>query len=152
MRWLGLLACLGATGMMVCGCGAGAIQAPKTVEVAPTKPIPKDARRVHLQVVTGSAYGVSVRTAHVVVEDDGVRVQLGDGAERRVSVQQWHEAREILNTGLGAATPRGSTGCYRPDMDCTFQVSSDGESRTGCCLSPLGLALEEGAELLAQVR
>ncbi len=121
-----------------------------TVEVAPTTPIPEDARRVHLQVVTGSPYGVSVQTAHVWVQDDGVRVQAGDGtAARRVSLRQWHEARQVLNMGLGAATAPGPSGCYRPDMDCWFQVSSDGQSRTGCCLSPLGLALEEGAELLA---
>ncbi len=119
-------------------------------EVAPNTPIPANARHVRLNVVTGSQWGSSTKTLSVHVKDKAVRVDRADGAPRLISIEQWNQAREMLNTGLAAATPTSGRGCYHGGMDCWFRVSNDGHSREGCCLSPMGLAVEEGAELLIQ--
>lgn len=119
-------------------------------EVSANTPIPANARHVRLNVVTGSHYGASVKTLSVFVEDKAVRVDQADGAPRLISIEQWNQAREVLNTGLRAATPATPRGCYHGGMDCWFRVTNDGHSREGCCLSPVGLAVEEGAELLTQ--
>ncbi len=119
-------------------------------EVPPNTPIPANARHVRLNVVTGSHWGSSTKTLSVLVEDKAVRVDRADGKPRLISIDQWNQAREVLNTGLAAATPTSERGCYHAGMDCWFRVSNDGHSREGCCLSPVGLAVEEGAELLTQ--
>ncbi|MEZ4222192.1 MAG: hypothetical protein R3B13_14750 [Polyangiaceae bacterium] len=113
-------------------------------------PIPEAARHVQLQVVTGSRYGSSVRTLNVRVDAKSVRVEQADGNPRYISIDRWQQARRTLNTGLAAATPATHRGCYYDGMDCWFKVESDGKAREGCCLSPVGLAVEEGAELLTQ--
>ena len=142
-----------ALGMLTAGALAACSSSPpaKTAaEVAPNTPIPANARHVRLNVVTGSQYGASVKTLSVLVEDKAVRIDQADAAPRLISIERWNQAREVLNTGLRAATPATPRGCYHGGMDCWFRVSNDGHSREGCCLSPVGLAVEEGAELLTQ--
>jgi hypothetical protein len=143
-------AVVAATAVAVLSACGGSTPARSASEVAANTPIPANARHVRLNVVTGSQYGASVKTLSVFVEDKAVRVDQADGAPRLISIERWNQAREVLNTGLRAATPATPRGCYHGGMDCWFRVSNDGHSREGCCLSPVGLAVEEGAELLTQ--
>lgn len=130
-------------------CGA-AKPAQSAVQVAPNQPIPESAKHVELQVVTGSRYGTNVRTLNVRVEEKSVRVEQANGSPRFISMEQWDQARHVLNTGLSAATPATERGCYFDGMDCRFKLASDGAAREGCCLSPIGLAVDEGAAMLTQ--
>jgi hypothetical protein len=130
---------------MACAAGTPAKSA---ADLPPTAPIPEAAEHVELQVVTGSRYGTAVRTLNVRVEEKSVRVEPADGEPHFISVERWNKARELLNTGLAAATPTTERGCYFDGMDCRFKLSSDGATREGCCVSPIGLAIDEGAAML----